>query len=83
MRSRVAAGRLTRMKRSSCHSCPLKLRRRRTRRAESKGLMQQHCAAQLLLTRAELDAGIQQHPACPDHLKRWARGDALGGTGLI
>ncbi|KIZ04334.1 Origin recognition complex subunit 4 [Monoraphidium neglectum] len=52
-------------------------------RAESKGLMQQHCAAQLLLTRAELDAGIQQHPACPDHLKRWARGDALGGTGLI
>jgi hypothetical protein len=46
-------------------------------RAESKGIMQQHCAAQLLLTRAELEAGLQQHPACPDHLKRFARGDAL------
>jgi hypothetical protein len=39
--------------------------------------MQQHCAAQLLLTKAELDAGIALHPACPDHLKRFARGDAL------
>jgi hypothetical protein len=47
------------------------------RRADSKGLVQQHCAAQLLLTKAELESGISQHPACPDHLKRWARGDSL------
>lgn len=39
--------------------------------------MQQHCAAQLLLTRGELAAGVAQHPACPDHLKRYARGDNL------
>jgi hypothetical protein len=45
--------------------------------------MQQHCTAQLLLTKAELDAGIQQHPACPDHIKRWARGDALSHTALV
>jgi hypothetical protein len=37
--------------------------------------MQQHCAAQLLVTRAELEDGMDLHPACPDHLKRFARGD--------
>lgn len=39
--------------------------------------MQQHCAAQLLLTRRELAEGIRAHPACPDHFKRWAAGDSL------
>lgn len=42
--------------------------------------MQQHCAAQLLLTRAELEDGVSAHPACPDALKRWARGDTQGGV---
>ncbi|KAI8464391.1 MAG: hypothetical protein J3K34DRAFT_440678 [Monoraphidium minutum] len=52
-------------------------------RAESKGVMQQHCAAQLLLTRGELESGIAAHPACPDLIKRWARGDATGGGGVL
>lgn len=47
-------------------------------RAEGKGAAAlQHCAAQLLVTKAELEAGVAAHPAMPEHLRRYARGDNL------
>lgn len=38
--------------------------------------MQQFMPAQLLVTKNELERGLQKHPGCPDLLPRWLKGES-------
>jgi len=50
---------------------------------ESKGLMQQCLPAQLLISKSELDRGLERHPMCPDYLKRFHRGEQQQAAGAL
>lgn len=49
-------------------------------RPGSKGMMQRYLPAQLRVAKSELQQGLQQHETCPDFLKKWFTGDAVGSA---
>jgi hypothetical protein len=51
-----------------CGLCPLC-------RPESRGLVQSYLPAQLLVSSWDLEKALEQHPQCPDLLKRWLKGE--------
>lgn len=46
-------------------------------------MAQQYLNAQLLVSRSELDRGLERHPMCPDYLKRFHRGEQLVAGGAL
>lgn len=48
-----------------------------TCRAAERAALQQYTPVQLLITKGELQAGLEAHESCPDMLKGWLRRDSM------